>query len=62
MKCANCKGPAHEATGWVLNREPVVLLCGPCAKKFALWYKSRTRNPLTADNYRFEKLEKDKNG
>ena len=52
MKCVNCSGPAHEATGWILYRDPVVILCGPCAKRFSLWYKARTRNPLTADNYR----------
>ena len=39
IRCANCRGPYHEATGWVLGENTV--LCGPCAKEFAKWYKDR---------------------
>lgn len=40
-RCASCGGPFHEATGWVLQAEPFVGLCGRCAKDFAAWYKGR---------------------
>ena len=39
--CAACGGPAHEATGWVLNPRTGKMLCGRCAKEFAKWYKER---------------------
>lgn len=40
-KCRVCGAPAHESTGWVLQRSPLVILCGRCAKEFATWYRSR---------------------
>jgi hypothetical protein len=41
-----CGTPAHEATGWVLQIDPLVILCGPCARDFAKWYKGRVKNPI----------------
>ena len=41
QRCIACKGPAHEATGWVLRKKPETILCGRCAKEFADWYKKR---------------------
>lgn len=46
-KCVNCNNPAHEANGWVLSRRGPMVLCGICARRFAQWYKSRVRNPIT---------------
>lgn len=42
--CVTCGGPAHEATGWVLNPKTGAMLCGRCAKEFARWYKERMQN------------------
>lgn len=39
MRCSSCQGPFHPATGWVLS--PNTVLCGPCAKDFAAWFKGR---------------------
>jgi len=41
LNCVQCKGPAHLATGWVVQQEPLRILCGRCAKDFAKWYKGR---------------------
>jgi hypothetical protein len=41
-----CGTPAHEATGWVLQIDPLVILCGPCARDFARWYRGRVKNPI----------------
>ena len=38
------KGHAHSATGWVLQREPTVMLCGVCALDFARWYRARQQS------------------
>lgn len=40
-QCFQCQGPVHEATCWVLQQEPFVVLCGMCAKEFAKWYVHR---------------------
>ena len=39
MKCCACGGPASPTTGWVLS--PRSILCGPCARDFASWYRGR---------------------
>lgn len=41
-KCIACEGPAHPATGWQVSEKAI--LCGPCAKDFAQWYKRRMGN------------------
>lgn len=46
MLCSACNAPYHEASGHVLQRpattgsSDLVVLCGPCAKNWAKWYKS----------------------
>ncbi len=40
-RCSSCGGPAHEATGWVLNKDPLQMLCGRCAKDFYQFIKDR---------------------
>lgn len=41
LNCVQCRGPAHLATGWVMQQDPLLILCGRCAKEFAKWYKGR---------------------
>jgi hypothetical protein len=41
MRCIVCSTPAHLATGWVLQKKPLVVLCGACARNLAKWYKDR---------------------
>jgi hypothetical protein len=38
MKCFQCQGPWHPATGHVLATETV--LCGPCAQRFFRWMRA----------------------
>jgi hypothetical protein len=37
MRCFQCQGPWHEATGHVLMAGTV--LCGPCARRFFAWMR-----------------------
>lgn len=39
MTCAICHGPYHPATGHAFTESCV--LCGPCARDFYQWYKTR---------------------
>ena len=54
MKCKACRAPYHPSTGhlWTIN----FVLCGRCAKDWALWYKqrmakmhARLRNKVTGE-------------
>lgn len=42
MRCCNCGGPAHPATGHCLSA--ALWLCGPCAGRFWAWVVRHTRS------------------
>lgn len=42
MRCANCGGPWHEATGHVLSPVTPTVLCGPCARGYLAWLRGHT--------------------
>ena len=39
MQCIACKSPYHEATGHVMQYDPLLVLCGPCARSLSKWMK-----------------------
>lgn len=39
LSCAACGNVYHCATGHVLNLDPLVVLCGPCAIDHCRWLK-----------------------
>lgn len=40
VTCAACTGPYSPATGHVHQHEPLVVLCGPCARHFYAYVRT----------------------
>lgn len=49
MKCFQCGGPFHPATGHF--HRPDVPVCGPCFRPFVAWVKQHTKRKWSGQSF-----------
>lgn len=50
MRCIQCKGPFHEASG-DYDRKTGIATCGACYRPFLKWFKGHTKRTWGGRNF-----------